>query len=220
MSDGSEQPMFRQPMYRMSIPRLMINMALWSMLPFLVYCLLPPHECGIEYNTEQQCKRNLRTIGMALLQYQYRHGGFPPAITTDAQGRPMHSWRVLILPYLDQIDIYRRYQFDEPWNGPNNRLLDSEMPSVFACPRSPAVGRNTTTHYVALVGPNTAFPQVNATTKLANIIAPASRSLVVEWDESNVHWMDPATWRSPGSLGRLARSQLGVGPASNIQVRP
>ena len=40
----------------------------------------------------------------------------------------MHSWRVLLLPYLDQLELYNAYRFDEPWDGPNNRLLADRMP--------------------------------------------------------------------------------------------
>ena len=55
--------------------------------------------------------------------YEDEHGCFPPAYVADASGRPMHSWRVLILPYLDQQQLYDQYDFSEPWNGPNNQQL-------------------------------------------------------------------------------------------------
>ena len=57
----------------------------------------------------------------------------------DATGRPMHSWRVLILPFLEQQSLYEQYDFREPWDGPNNIQLLGNMPDVFSCPsRSPA----------------------------------------------------------------------------------
>jgi len=73
-------------------------------------------------------------LSLALTNYQSSYGCFPPAFIADSQGRPMHSWRVLILPYLDRADLYGRYSFDEPWDGPNNIKLLDEMPRVFACP--------------------------------------------------------------------------------------
>src|SRR5262245_60656054 len=69
------------------------------------------------------CANNLRNISLALCQYHDIHGTFPPAYITDEDGRPMHSWRVLLLPYLDQHSVYRQYRFDEPWDGPNNSAL-------------------------------------------------------------------------------------------------
>ncbi|HZW34640.1 MAG TPA: DUF1559 domain-containing protein [Isosphaeraceae bacterium] len=38
----------------------------------------------------------------------------------DATGKPMHGWRVLILPFLEQSAVYNQYDFSEPWDGPNN----------------------------------------------------------------------------------------------------
>lgn len=76
----------------------------------------------------------MKDILLALNNYKADHGEFPPAIVHDSHGKPMHSWRVLILPYLDANDLFERYDLDEPWNGPNNRLLLDEMPNVFRCP--------------------------------------------------------------------------------------
>jgi len=59
----------------------------------------------------------------------------PPAITVNGpDGKPWHSWRVLILPFIEEEALYNEYRFDEPWNGPNNSKLASKMPDVFRCP--------------------------------------------------------------------------------------
>src|SRR6266704_588138 len=63
-----------------------------------------------------QCLNNIRNIALALHNYASLNGSLPPAYIADANGRPMHSWRVLILPYVDRSDIYAAYRFDEPWN--------------------------------------------------------------------------------------------------------
>ena len=60
------------------------------------------------------CRNNLKQIGLALHDYHEVYGSFPPAYVSDENGRPMHSWRLLILPHLDQTGIYKRYRFDEP----------------------------------------------------------------------------------------------------------
>jgi hypothetical protein len=64
---------------------------------------------------------NLKQIGLALRNYHDAYGRFPPAYVADGHGPPMHSRRVLILPWLEKREIYDRYRFDEPWDGPNNR---------------------------------------------------------------------------------------------------
>src|SRR6516165_2689000 len=81
-----------------------------------------------------QCKNNLMNIGLALHNYHDQFGSFPPACVADENGRPMHSWRVLILPFLDQTPLYNQYRFDEPWDGPNNKKLADTILAVYNCP--------------------------------------------------------------------------------------
>jgi prepilin-type processing-associated H-X9-DG protein len=103
-----------------------------------------------------QCMNNLKQIGLALANYQDAFGSLPPAYIADADGRPMHSWRVLILPFLDQQRLYDQYNFREPWNGPNNSKLLDRMPSVFTCPSRNSYPTSLTS-YVAITGPGTMF---------------------------------------------------------------
>jgi hypothetical protein len=101
-------------------------------------------------------QNNLKSIGLALHQFHDRYGRFPPAALIGPDGKPWHSWRVLVLPFLDQEDLHHEYRWDEPWNGPNNRKLLSRMPEVFS---DPIHGMNHShyTHYVAITGPGMAF---------------------------------------------------------------
>jgi hypothetical protein len=100
---------------------------------------------------------NLVRIGLALHNYYARADEFPPAVVYGPDGKPWHSWRVLILPYLGQNDLYRAYDFNQPWDSPKNRALLDKMPEVY---REPAYGgaNGTFAHYAALVGRNTCFP--------------------------------------------------------------
>ena len=77
-----------------------------------------------------ECSNNLRQIAIALTNYSSVHGCLPPAYIPDKNGKPKHSWRVLILPFVEQKALYKRYNFDEPWNGPNNRKLAGRRPDV------------------------------------------------------------------------------------------
>src|SRR5262245_48474313 len=70
-----------------------------------------------------RCRTNLWQLGLALHNYYNEHGHFPPPYVADAAGKSMHSWRVLILPYLGRQDLYDAYDLNEPWNGPSNRKL-------------------------------------------------------------------------------------------------
>lgn len=105
------------------------------------------------------CRNNLRQIGLALHNYNNIYLTLPPAMVCDAEGRPMHSWRVLLLPFLDQMGLYRQYRFDEPWDGPNNVRLLSQMPSIYACPSHTGTSGLGGVHtaYVAVFGPEGVF---------------------------------------------------------------
>src|SRR5688500_8670454 len=64
------------------------------------------------------CLGHCCQLGIALHSYHDEYGSFPPAYVADANGKPMHSWRVLILPFIEEQALYQRYRFNEPWNGP------------------------------------------------------------------------------------------------------
>lgn len=145
---------------------------------------------------QSSCKGHLAQIQLALHNYHDVYGCFPPAFIADADGKPMHSWRVLILPYLDGSTVYRQYRFDEPWNGPHNRLLaDQYVGNIFYCPGAPHCDHSHFTDYVAVVGPETAFPG-SRTTNLKDFQDGTENTiLVVETANSEIHWMEPRDLR-------------------------
>ena len=83
-----------------------------------------------------RCANNLKAIGVAMHDYHDVYGCCPPAYTTDKNGRPMHSWRVLLLPFLGREDLYEKYDLNEPWDSPKNIDVFRHMPDVFSCPAS------------------------------------------------------------------------------------
>jgi hypothetical protein len=101
----------------------------------------------------------------------------------------MHSWRVLILPFMEQEALYKQYRFDEPWNGLHNRRLHTARVATYECPEHGLKG--TMTSYVAVVGPETAWPGT-ACVRLKDIKDGAGKTLMVtEIAESGIHWMEP-----------------------------
>jgi hypothetical protein len=118
------------------------------------------------------------------------YGSFPPAYIADSAGKPAHSWRVLILPFMDRPELYEQYNFDEPWNGPNNRKLASQMPGLFACP-SDSNKPPEMTSYVAVLGPETIWPG-SGTPSFEDVQDdPSQTLLLVEFANSDIHWMEP-----------------------------
>lgn len=103
-------------------------------------------------------KNNLKQLGLAMHNFHDVYRCFPPAVVYGPDGKPWHSWRVLILPMLEQKALYDRYRFDEPWNGPNNRKLLKEMPQVYRDPIHGEQDGSYYTHYAAVTGKNAVFP--------------------------------------------------------------
>lgn len=127
---------------------------------------------------------------MAVANYHSTYGCFPPAYIADRDGKPMHSWRVLILPFLEQQQLYNAYNFAEPWDGPNNRKLENRIGQIYlrAGLESDQVGA---TSFVAVVGPQTAWPGKRPMTD-KEIGDGLSQTLhVVEVPDGRFRWMEP-----------------------------
>lgn len=141
---------------------------------------------------EFACQNNLRQIAIALQNYHSHFAAFPPAYLTDANGRPTLSWRVLILPYLDDSGIFNRFVLDESWDGPNNRPLLDSMPPSFACPNHrDGSSRLPYTSYVAVTGPRTLFPGVTPRSLKDVTDDPGQTLMLVEVSNVDVPWTAP-----------------------------
>ncbi len=137
-----------------------------------------------------KCVNNLSQIQIALLSYHDVYGSFPPAYLADADGKPMHSWRVLILPYLDEGKLFAQYDFDEPWNGPHNRQLADKLSFPhFNCPSSDAGAEYA--NYLGVVGPEAGFVGDQPRGLRDIYDGPHKTVAVVEVADSDVHWMEP-----------------------------
>ena len=114
---------------------------------------------------------NLSKIGLALKRFEDAHDFWPPAVLVGPDGKPWHSWRVLLLPYLGHRDLFDQYDFSQPWDSPKNLRLLDRMPAVF---HDPIYGEELGhfTHYAAVVGTNgvlTAFSGPGVEMKNATI---------------------------------------------------
>lgn len=143
---------------------------------------------------QQQVQRkhssgHLAEIGLAIQEYHDRYDKFPPAYTVDAGGCKLHSWRVLILPYLEQQTLYEQIDLTKPWDDPVNRRFESQMPDIY----NVYAPGPTATSYLVVVGPETAFPE-SSSTRLATLVnkdGSFNTIAVVEVSGSTVPWMQP-----------------------------
>lgn len=140
------------------------------------------------------CAANLKQIAAAMLQYESTYGCFPPAYVADKNGKPMHSWRVLLLPHLGHQDLYDRYRFDEPWDSPRNRRISDLAIGLYQCPAQPA-GRDPVTNYMMVVGPHT-ISNGREGRKIVEITDGLKDTIMlVEVADSNIWWAEPEDLR-------------------------
>ena len=145
-------------------------------------------------SAKRTCANNLRKIGQALLAYQAANAGsYPPAYTVDVTGKPMHSWRVLILPYLGSEGqfLHRQINFNEAWDSPQNASLASQMPRCFASPLDQNARNLYESNYVVLTGKNTMFPDAASRKQSEIKDDPAATIMVVEVKSNGKSWMEP-----------------------------
>jgi prepilin-type processing-associated H-X9-DG protein len=171
----------------------------FCMISMLIALLLPPLQATREVARRTACGNNLREIGVALQQYESEYGTLPPAYIADENGKPMHSWRVLILPQLGEQILYEQYNFAEPWDGPTNSQLGDRMPAVYACPSDPLTSSQETS-YMVIEGPNTMFPGAKAIGSGDCRDGPANTLCVVESCNSQVTWTEPTDLVSQNML--------------------
>ena len=132
-------------------------------------------------------------IGLALHNYHEANGCFPPAYIVDKSGKPIHSWRVLILPYLEYDALYKQIDLTQPWDSPKNKKLLAYGLKEFVCPNDPTsnVPGATQTNYFAVVGPNAAWAGEKPR-KLADFGKDAPHTImVVEAANSGIAWAEP-----------------------------
>ncbi|CAN5424735.1 hypothetical protein BH10PLA2_BH10PLA2_05820 [soil metagenome] len=130
---------------------------------------------------------NLKQIALAMYNYESTNGHFPAAVIMGPDGKTPHSWRVALLPYLDQNELYKTYKMDEAWDSPNNRKVLEKMPRVFmAAPGKPT----TSSSYYVLTGTETAFPDDKAT-KIAQIADGTSNTILAVEAQRDIPWTKP-----------------------------
>jgi len=173
-------------------------------LLILVAILMPALQPPRDGHPRSQCKNNLKALSFALNAYHEHFGSFPPQYIIDSNGRPIHSWRVLILPFLGYQELYNKYRFDEPWNGPNNSQLASSMPGHFSpsycCPVELNSKQDSSnfTNYIAIAGPQTMWNGVHPIRFDQVTDSMSSTVLLAEIRNSQIHWMEPRNIRLRG----------------------
>jgi len=139
---------------------------------------------------------NLKRVALAMHNYHDTYKRFPAAVQVGPKDVP-RSWRVTILPFIEQGELYERYRQDEPWDSAHNITLLPEMPDVYRAPGSAASSKNAS--YFGFTPTGNAEPDMNRlpalagsrNVRFANIIDGTSNSLLVAESKRDVPWTQP-----------------------------
>jgi type II secretory pathway pseudopilin PulG len=177
----------------------------------LTALLLPAVSAAREAARQTVCRNNLKQIALALESYASVKGHFPPACTVDRSGRPLHSWRTEILPFLEAEPWCDQIDRTKPWNDPKNKMMAGKRLAIFQCPSDPSP--NTETHYMMVVGKDTVGGEPGGRgTSRAEITDGTSRTLmVVEVPGQGVPWMEPKDITIDELIVRLRAAATGQG---------
>jgi type II secretory pathway pseudopilin PulG len=162
----------------------------------LVALLLPAVQAAREAARRNTSMNNLKQIMLAMHNYYDSRKSFPAHAGYSADGKPLLSWRVHILPYLEQQALYEQFHLDEPWDSAHNSKLIQRMPDVFLDPSSKMATIDGRTHYLGVKGADKVFNGTKDGITFGKITDGTSNTVAVLQvnDESAVPWTKPADW--------------------------
>jgi hypothetical protein len=160
-----------------------------------VRTVLTPLIMQVQRNAEgTRAMENLKRIALAMHNYAATHKSLPPPASHDKQGKALLSWRVHLLPYLGEENLYREFRLDEPWDSEHNKKLIPKMPAVYRSAAGKKAEAGLTT-YLVPVGKATLFPGGKGITFREVTDGLSQTILVIDAaDEKAVVWTRPADW--------------------------
>lgn len=165
---------------------------LFLAIGFVLICLVIPatRRNARPAAYRMQCSNNLKQIGLALHNYENKYGQFPPAFTLDGEGKRLHSWRTLLLPFLEQADLYSKVDLTKSWDDPANDAVRRVALTVYRCPSSSS--QQCQTIYLAVVCAKSSL-QPNNGRAITEFVDQLSDTVVVYEAEPSqaVNWMSP-----------------------------
>lgn len=134
---------------------------------------------------------NLKSLGLAMHNYAGIYNGRLPGNIESKEGKALLSWRVSLLPYLEEFKLYKEFKLDEPWDSANNIKLLEGMPKVYESPRV-TVKRKGYTVYQTFFGPEALFRAGGPKYKIGNIPDGTSNTIFAVESSAAVPWTKPA----------------------------
>ena len=184
-----------------------------------VTLLAPAVIAAREAAKRMQCSCTFKGLGLALYNYHDKYNCFPPAYTVGESGKPLHSWRVLILPFIEQNELYEKIRLDEPWDSEYNRQFHAIDIGYFQCPsaegvlrkRHPNLREKGNCFKSVIIGESTVFSGAKSMT-FQDMTDGTSNTIFMVERLLPVCWMDPNSEISMGvALEGVNREYSGIG---------
>ncbi len=158
----------------------------------LVGMLLPAVQQVREAARRTSSMNNIRQFLLASLNYESAHLHMPMNANYDENGKPLLSWRVHLLPYMEENRLYEQFHLDEPWNSEHNIKLLDQMPAIF---QNPNMDLGNKTNFLAVTGPGTVFPG-NEKVRIRDVIDGLSNTVMMieVAPEFAVEWTKPVDY--------------------------
>ncbi len=173
----------------------------------LVALLLPAVQAAREAARRMSASNNLKQIAVAMHNYHDTYGKLPPQATYDDQGKPLLSWRVHLLPFVEQSELYDQFHLDEPWNSEHNAGLIEHIPMVYRNPSSSAEPQMA--NFLVPTGEGSIFANKEGTGFRDILDGTSNTIMVVEADDSAA-----VIWTKPDDLAYVNEQPLrGLGSA-------
>ncbi len=162
--------------------------------------VIPKIDSASDANNRVRSQNNMRLIGLALHNFHDNMGVLPAAAIVDKSGKPLLSWRVAILPYIEEEKLYREFKLDEPWDSEHNKKLIEKMPKIYQNPRLKD-SKPGHTVYRVFTGKETMFELAKGK-NLAQVTDGLSNTWMV------VECSDEVIWTKPEELPYAANTPL------------
>ena len=156
-----------------------------AIVGILAALLIPAVQRSREAASRTMCANNYKQVGIALIRFHDTNQALPPA-SLSSPGPAKASWRVAILPYLEQNNLYEQFAINEPVNSPTNLKAALITPKVYECP-SGSLAAPGTTYHQALVGKNSALSDSRGT-RFATFLKGVSGTILTSESKTSLGW--------------------------------
>lgn len=144
-------------------------------------------------NEKKICSERLHQIAIGFHNYHdSNRNAFPALYSVDGNGKPLHCWRVLLLPSVGETDLFKQIRLDEPWDSKHNSQFHGRVPGVYQCPGNKAIKGTANCTYSIIRDDKHCFPEGGKSLGFHSILDGTSHTVLLVEIKKPFCWMDPS----------------------------